>query len=65
MNNSQHVVPNKDGGWCVRKSGASRVTRVFETQSEAVEYASERAKKEHSTCYIHDKDGTVSYTSHY
>ena len=32
---NQHVVP-KDGGWAVRRQGAHRVTKVFDTQGEAV-----------------------------
>jgi hypothetical protein len=41
----QHVVPN-GGKWSVRKAGASKVTKTFRTQKEAISEARETAKKE-------------------
>ena len=60
MNKSQqHVVPKHDGGWAVRRSGASRASRVFLTQRDAVEYAKEIARKESGELYVHRGDGTI------
>lgn len=56
---SRHVVPKSKGRWAVRKSGASRATRVFETQKEAEHFAKEIAQKEHTELYIHGRDGTI------
>lgn len=61
----QHVVPSQSGGWAVRRSGASRARRVFETQSDAVAYARDVARKERSNLYIHDRDGTVRHRDTY
>lgn len=61
----QHVVPNQSGGWAVRKSGASRVSRVFGTQSDAVTYARDRARKAGSELYVHGRDGTVKERESY
>lgn len=55
---NQHVVP-KDGGWAVRKQGASRATKVFNTQTEAVQFARNVAKKNSGELYIHRADGTI------
>jgi hypothetical protein len=55
---NQHVVP-RDGGWAVRKQGSSRVTRVFDTQSEAVGFARRVAKKSSGDVFIHRADGTI------
>jgi len=55
----QHVVPKQSGGWAVRKSGASRASRVFETQYDAVTYARQLARKEGSELYVHGLDGTI------
>jgi uncharacterized protein YdaT len=55
-----HVVPRADGGWNVRKTGAERATRIFDTQKEAIEYARELARKQSGELYIHRKDGTIS-----
>jgi hypothetical protein len=60
----QHVVPS-NGGWAVRRSGASRASRVFETRREAVTYARGLARKEGSVLYVHDRDGTVRNRDNY
>lgn len=56
---SQHVVPNPNGGWSVRKTGASRASKVFDTQNDAIGYARSRAKEEKLELYIHRRDGTI------
>lgn len=56
---AQHVVPRMAGGWAVRKTGASRASKVFADQQEAVNYAKEAARKEGGVMYIHRADGTV------
>lgn len=62
---SQHVVPSPNGGWSVRKTGASRASKVFDTQSEAVGYGKALAKKEKSELYIHRRDGTIRQRDSY
>jgi hypothetical protein len=59
MSNSQHVVPNRDGGWAVRRSGAFRASRVFPTQRDAVQYAREIARRDGAELYVHRGDGTI------
>jgi hypothetical protein len=56
---SQHVVPNQNGGWSVRKTGSSRASKVFSTQNDAIDYARSRAKEEKLELYIHRRDGTI------
>jgi len=65
MKKSHHVVPNQSGGWDVRKPGASRASRVFESRKDAIDYARDIAQKEHSELYIHRKDGTISHKDSY
>ena len=55
---NQHVIP-EDGGWAVRKQGAARVTKVFNTQNEAVQFARTLAKKNSGELFIHKADGTI------
>lgn len=57
-NNGQHVVP-RDGKWAVRRTGADKVTRRFDTQSEAIEVAREFARNQRTELYIHGKDGLI------
>lgn len=63
--NDQHVVPNKDGRWAVRGTGALKASRVFNVQEDAISYAKELAKKQHSELYVHSKDGTIRSKSSY
>lgn len=59
MNKAQHVVPNRDGGWAVRKAGSSRASRVFPTQLDAVQYARQAARREGSALYARRGDGAI------
>lgn len=56
--NGQHVVP-RDGKWAVRRTGADKVTRHFDTQREAIEVARDFARKQQTELYIHGKDGLI------
>jgi len=63
---SNHVVPSKkDGGWAVKKAGAVRASKKFGTKSEAVKYARELSRSEHSELYIHRQDGTIQDRNSY
>jgi hypothetical protein len=55
---TQHVVP-RDGKWAVRKAGSDRVTRVFETQREAVAAGRDIARNQGSELVIHGSDGLI------
>ena len=55
---AQHVVP-RGGKWAVRKSGADRVTRRYDTQREAIEAGREIARRQGTELYIHGKDGRI------
>jgi hypothetical protein len=57
--NSQHVIPHPDGGWSVKKGGATRATRRFETQKEAIRYGRKISKVQGSELYVHGRDGMV------
>ena len=59
-----HVVP-RDNGWAVRKEGASRASKIFTTQADAVKYARELAQKEKAELYVHRRDGTIRERSSY
>lgn len=62
---SQHVVRNPGGGWSVRRTGSARAARVFDTQEAAVEYARDKAKREHTELYVHGRDGTIRQRDSY
>lgn len=54
----QHVVPS-GGKWKVVRSGAARASRVFDTQKDAVERATEIARNDRAELYIHGPDGRI------
>lgn len=56
---SRHVYRSLSGRWAVRRFGAFRASRLFETQHDAVKYARQVARKEGSDLYVHAFDGTV------
>lgn len=60
----QHVVL-RDGRWAVRKAGAGRVTRRFDTQREAIDAARELARNQKTELYIHGKDGRIRQRDSY
>lgn len=62
---SKHVFPNSSGGWSVKTSGATRASRTFETQVEAIKYGRTVAKVSQTELYIHGKDGTIKNKSSY
>lgn len=62
---SQHVVPNPNGGWSVRKSGSERASSVFSTQADAIKRGKELAKREGAELYVHRSDGTILMKNSY
>lgn len=59
---SQHVLPH-NAGWAVRGSGTSRVSEVFGTQQEALNRASEIARRDGVELFIHGRDGRIAERS--
>lgn len=57
---SIHIVPNAQGGWSVRKTGAGRASKVFDTKEDAIEFARSEARVFDSELFIHKRDGTIS-----
>jgi hypothetical protein len=54
----QHVVP-RDGRWSVRRTGAVRATRTFDTQEEAIDEGRRIARTQGAELYIHGRDGLI------
>lgn len=55
---AQHVV-RSDNQWAVRRAGATKASRVFTTQKEAVSYANTVARNNKTELFIHGKDGLI------
>ena len=59
-----HVVPRR-GKWAIRRANANRVTRIFETESEAIESARSLARAQKTEMYIHGQDGRIRERNSY
>ncbi len=55
---TQHVIPH-NGGWAVKKGGASKVSKTFDTQVEAVSHGATIAKNQGTELIIHKQDGKI------
>ena len=64
LGKSQHVVP-RDGKWAVRRAGADRVSRKFDTQREAIEAARDMARNQGTELYIYGQDGRIRERNSY
>ncbi|NOW94759.1 DUF2188 domain-containing protein [Mucilaginibacter sp. SG564] len=64
MARNQHVVPH-NGSWAVRGAGNDRVTRIAETQSQAIEIAREIARNQGSELFIHRPNGQIRERNSY
>ena len=58
MKKSQHVVPHNNA-WTVRKSGSSKVTKTFKTQTGAIKFAKSIAKNQKTELLIHNRQGKI------
>lgn len=56
---NQWVSPRKDGKWGVHGEKNSKDTKVFKTQSEAIDCAKEIAKRQHSEVIVQGRDGRI------
>ena len=54
-----HVVPDKDGGWNVKKGGQKKPVSHHKTKQNAVDQGRKTSKKSGSELYIHKKDGKI------
>jgi len=57
---THHVVPDIEDGWNVRKGGAARASKHFDTKEEAIQWARQVSSNQGSELLIHRKDGVIS-----
>lgn len=62
---SQHVIPNPDGGWTVKRLGVPKSSRAFATQLEAIRYGKAIAQHDKTELFIHGKDGHIRARNSY
>lgn len=57
---THHVVPNPDGGWDVKRGGASRASSHHDTKQDAIERGREISRNQGTEFRIHNQDGRIS-----
>jgi hypothetical protein len=58
---SNHVIhAHLRDGWAVRKSTASRASRVFKTKKEAIDYGIKISNAQNIPLYVHELNGMVA-----
>jgi hypothetical protein len=60
----QHVVAS-ERGWSVWRAGATRASRTFVTQEQAIAFARRVARNQRTDLYIHDKTGRIRQRDDY
>ncbi|BBD71002.1 DUF2188 domain-containing protein (plasmid) [Nostoc sp. UHCC 0926] len=60
----QHIVPHSEG-WAVKSEGASKATKVFDTQQKAIEKGREIAINQQSELLIHNQKGQIRERNSY
>lgn len=61
---SNHVIGSSTG-WAVKKSGATKASKTFETKEKAVSYGIQLSKAEKTELYIHKKNGMIQNKNSY
>lgn len=64
MGKNQWVVRHGDG-WAQRGEGNERVTRTFDRQQDAIDAATETARREHSELFIQNEGGQIRERNSY
>lgn len=66
MRKSNHVIPSSErGGWAVKKSGSTRITRSFDRKDEAINFGREISRKQETELFIHKRDGRIQERNSY
>lgn len=59
---THHVVPNSGGGWDVKRGGAERASKHFDTKKEAESWGREVSRNQSSEFIVHKKDGSIQHS---
>ncbi|MBI5445413.1 MAG: DUF2188 domain-containing protein [Deltaproteobacteria bacterium] len=63
---AHHVVPNHEtGGWDVKAEGHLEPIRHFGIKEQAVDFARDLSRTEHTELLIHDKQGRIEERDSY
>lgn len=60
-----HVYHRSDGSWSVRRGGAAKASKTFETKASATGYARTIAKNTAGELVVHDRNGMIHEMANY
>lgn len=58
-NDQHHVIPNSNGGWDVKRSGAQRASGHYGTKREAMSAARTISRNQGTEMVVHNRDGKI------
>ncbi len=58
-NSKNHWITQRETGWADIREGASRASRIYDTQHAAFEAARKSARREGGEVFIHNKEGQI------
>lgn len=61
----RYVIPYKEHSWAIKKEGAARVEKSFDTKAEAVSVARKKARKANASVTIQTRTGKLQQRSSY
>lgn len=64
-NSSYRVIASINGGWSVKRDGAERSAKTFDTQREAIKYGENLSRSHSSELVIHGRNGRVQRKDSY
>lgn len=59
MSKTHHVVHNSNGGWDVKRGGASKSSAHHNTKQEAINHARTISQNQKTELYIHGMNGQI------
>ncbi|MCM3491060.1 DUF2188 domain-containing protein [Alkalihalophilus marmarensis] len=64
-NDENYQLMNQNDQWAIKKEGAERASKTFETKEEALKYGDELLAKKQIQLKIYKKDGSLERTKKY
>jgi hypothetical protein len=65
VKNSFHVIATPKGGWAVKKRGASRASKRFDSKESAIIWGKKISKDEGAEFVVHGRDGMITSRDSY
>ncbi len=56
---THHVVPDPEGGWDVKKGGATKSSKHFDNKQDAVDWGRQVSRNQKTEFLIHGRDGKI------